>query len=77
MLWAIKTLWVYAVWLGRTAYCSIQNGCVCGGGSLKGRKEKKTERWVWGARTAPAPWSLGLLAEHMNPLTCKLLVAVN
>lgn len=51
--------------------------CVWGGGSLKGRKEKKTERWVWGARTAPAPWSLGLLAEHMNPLTCKLLVAVN
>lgn len=47
--------------------------------TLKGREEKKWGRWVWGggARTAPAPWSLGLSVGHMNPLTCKLLVAVN
>lgn len=53
----------------------------------KGEKKKKTKReerkekeevgWVMGgAHRAPA-WRGGLLVEHMNPLTCKLLVAMN
>lgn len=45
---------------------------------LKGRQEKK-KGGGWdggGAHTTPA-WRGGLLVEHMNPLTCKLLVAMN
>ena len=41
------------------------------------RKEKEEVGWVMGgAHRAPA-WRGGLLVEHMNPLTCKLLVAMN
>lgn len=41
------------------------------------RKEKGEVGWVMGgAHRAPA-WRGGLLVEHMNPLTCKLLVAMN
>lgn len=50
-----------------------------GGGETKReeRKEKGEVGWVMGgAHRAPA-WRGGLLVEHMNPLTCKLLVAMN
>lgn len=41
------------------------------------RKEKgEAGGVVGGAHTTPS-WRGGLLVEHMNPLTCKLLVAMN
>lgn len=55
----------------------IQNGGKKNNSEREERKEMGEVGVGRGARTAPAPWSLGLSVGHMNPLTCKLLVAVN
>ena len=72
-------MWIYAVSLRKKAYPTYQER-----GKKKKKKTKREERtekeevgWVMGgAHRAPA-WRGGLLVEHMNPLTCKLLVAMN
>lgn len=55
----------------------IQNGKEKKNSEREERKEKGEVGVGRGTCTAPAPWSLGLSVGHMNPLTCKLLVAVN
>lgn len=77
MLWTIKTLWVYAASLRRKAYCTYPKWEEKKNSEREERKEKGEVGVGRGTCTAPAPWSLGLSVGHMNPLTCKLLVAVN
>lgn len=73
----IKTLWIYAVSLRRKAYSTYQER-EKKKKKLKGRKEKNKGRRVgWGAVHTARAGRGGLFVEHMNPLTCKLLVAMN